>query len=603
MPYTISGIQITNHETVTSYTGSTLQFKTGSNYLELLNNSVNATPLMTLDNGVIDFSYPDLYSLWIQNGVMCDFQEWWNEFESSFTFNTATTTTSNAKLFIRYNDRDSDNMLSDFSVLLTYADNTTHYLAEHIALPRTQDLLLNVPDNKSIKKITVSARYMSFLGKSSMGMIQLYNNVSDQLTFTQYPALYATSADGSKNFMLNNIAPINLTQSGYIMVNEMGAYILPATNVIRRQRTEPTIEDDPALTNGDIWLDLGSEPLCAYKRHNDQWEICYDVPVGFVEVTTSSSGVTINSLEQYPVNQNGYNLNAFTETIASLSGRDGRDGQPGRDGRNGADGAQGPAGVGVPSGGLQGTVLAKLSNLSYDTGWVPMASTALFDGGQAGQTLVKNSSDNLDFSWQTIQALPSGGNNGDALVRSGTDSATWTPIKGVSPLGTTGQVLTKLSNDSYDYGWQDASGGGGDVTAVLDKSNFKLDAYILANSNNYTGVLYEQFINTDGINPTADDGAVVISTYYDSQKLEVNNTSGSAISFRLTAVSFDNASTQIQLMAESTGTVTYSISTDGGTTFTALTANTPTILSTTSLILKVELASLATIRNIAIMVR
>lgn len=599
---TVSNIQLYTQEAVTSYDSSTLVFKTGSNYLELLNNSANAIPLMTLDNGVIDSTYPELYSLWVQEGVMCNFQEWWNEFDSTFTFNTATETTNDAKLFIRYNDLDSDNMLSDFSVLLTYADDTTHYLAEHIALPRTQDLLLDVPDNKSIKKITVSTRYMSFLGKSSMGMIQLYNNVSDQLTFTQYPALYATSADGSKNFMLNNIAPINLTQSGYIMVNEMGAYILPATNVIRRQRTEPTIEDDPALTNGDIWLDLGSEPLCAYRRHNDQWEICYDVPVGFVEVTADASGVTIDSLEQYPINQNGYNLNAFTETIASLSGRDGRDGAPGRDGRNGADGAQGPAGVGVPAGGLQGQILAKASNANYDTTWTTMASTALFDGGQAGQTLVKNSSEDLDFSWQTIQALPSGGNSGDALVRSGTDSATWTPIKGVVAGGTTGQALVKLSNADYDYGWQNA-GGGGDVTAVLDKSNFKLDVYILANSNNYTGVLYEQFVNTNGINPTADDGAVVVSTYYNQQKLEVNNTSGSAISFRLTEVTFDNATTQIQLMAESTGTITYSISTDGGTTFTALTANTPTMISTTSLILKVELASLATIKNIAIMVR
>ena len=600
-----SGIQIINEQTVTSYDSSTLVFKTGSNYLELLNNSDNATPLMTLDNGVIDSTYPELYSLWVQEGVMCNFQEWWNEFDSTFTFNTATATTSNAKLFIRYNDLDSDNMLSDFSVLLTYADNTTHYLAEHIALPRTQDLLLDVPDNKSIKKITVSTRYMSFLGKSSMGMIQLYNNVSDQLTFTQYPALYATSADGSKNFMLNNIAPINLTQSGYIMVNEMGAYILPATNVIRRQRTEPTIEDDPALTNGDIWLDLGSEPLCAYRRHNDQWEICYDVPVGFVEVTVDSSGVTIDSLEQYPINQNGYNLNAFTETIASLSGRDGRDGAPGKDGKNGADGAQGDPGIGIPPSGLQGQILAKASNANYDTKWTTMASTALFDGGIAGQTLIKNSSDDLDFSWGNLSGLPSGGNSGDALVKdSSTDyDVSWQPIHGVSPLGTTGQVLTKLSNDSYDYGWQDASGGGGDVTAVLDKSNFKLDAYILANSNNYTGVLYEQFVNTNGINPTADDGAAVISTYYDQQKLEVNNTSGSAISFRLIAVTSEVQMNFIKLIAESTGTVTYSISTDGGTTFATLTPNTDTQLGSISLILKIQLSSLAKIKNIAILVK
>ena len=593
-----SNIQIYTSETVTSYIGHDLIFKTGSNYLDLLNNTSNATPLITRTNGAMDATYPELNSIWAQEGVMCQFAEWWNEFDATYEFTEATAATNNAKLFIRYNDLDSDNMMNDFSVMLTYADNSTYYLMEHAAIPRTKDLLLNVPNNKSIKKITISARYMNFLGKSSLGLVQLYNGVSDQLVFTQYPAIYATSADGSKNFMLNNVAPINLTQSGYVMINEAGAYILPGTNVIRKQRTEPTIHDDPALADGDIWLDLGSEPLCAYKRINGQWNICYDVPVGYVTVSQDSSGYVIDSLEQYPVNQNGYNINAFTETIASLSGRDGRDGQNGRDGINGAPGEKGDPGIGIPSGGLQGQVLAKLTNESYNCTWTSMASTALFDGGQAGQTLIKNSSDNLDFSWQTIQALPSGGNVGDALVRSSGDSATWTPIKGVPSGGSTSQALVKLSNADYDYGWQDA--GGGNPLVVLGKTNFKLDTYISANANGYTGIVYEQFADTTGINSTADDGATVISTYWSQTDLNVNNTSNGTLTFRLKEITTTSPISFINVTAEATGTIAYSISTDGGTSFSSITLDTVTSLNTTSLILKIQMSSLATISNIAI---
>ena len=47
-------------------------------------------------------------------------------------------------------------------------------------------------------------------------------------------------------------------------------------------------------------------------------------------------------------------------------------GEPGKDGRNGRDGIDGKNGVGVPSGGTAGQVLAKKSDDDYDTEWIDL---------------------------------------------------------------------------------------------------------------------------------------------------------------------------------------------------------------------------------------
>lgn len=47
-------------------------------------------------------------------------------------------------------------------------------------------------------------------------------------------------------------------------------------------------------------------------------------------------------------------------------------GEPGKDGRDGRDGIDGKNGVGVPSGGTAGQVLAKKSDDDYDTEWIDL---------------------------------------------------------------------------------------------------------------------------------------------------------------------------------------------------------------------------------------
>lgn len=50
------------------------------------------------------------------------------------------------------------------------------------------------------------------------------------------------------------------------------------------------------------------------------------------------------------------------------------------------NGRQGPAGVGVPAGGTIGQILAKLSNTSYDTGWINNQNTSELTSGTAAPT-------------------------------------------------------------------------------------------------------------------------------------------------------------------------------------------------------------------------
>jgi len=59
-----------------------------------------------------------------------------------------------------------------------------------------------------------------------------------------------------------------------------------------------------------------------------------------------------------------------------------------------------PAGSDVPTGGLTGMALVKLSNSNYDADWATIAG--LPTGGTVGQVLTKNSGTNYDSSWQTL---------------------------------------------------------------------------------------------------------------------------------------------------------------------------------------------------------
>lgn len=73
-------------------------------------------------------------------------------------------------------------------------------------------------------------------------------------------------------------------------------------------------------------------------------------------------------------------------------------------GPQGPQGPMGPVGVGFPTGGETGTVLAKHSNTDYDTYWKTLIGIP--DGGLSGQVLTKISNDNYSANWTT---LPSNG--------------------------------------------------------------------------------------------------------------------------------------------------------------------------------------------------
>ena len=320
-----------------------------------------------------------------------------------------------------------------------------------------------------------------------------------------------------------------------------------------------------------------------------------------LQVLFTASETTIASIETYAYNQNGYDVNAFTTVSGALVGRDGRNGVDGKDGKNGAPGPQGPAGVGIPTGGLTGQVLAKSSNANYATKWTTMASTALFDGGEAGMTLVKNSSADLDFSWGRVSGVPSGGTAGQVLKKnSSTDQdCSWGSVEALPQGGETGQVLVKLSNSNYNVGWSSMP----NTMTLLNKSNFKIDSYFVGVVNGYTGLTLEQFINSSGINSSADDGAAVISTYWSSQECKVTNSGNSAIAFRLNEITSETPMHFMQLEAETTGTVAFSYSIDGGTTFTSINKSTATQIESSSLIIKIQLQPTAVISNVAILVK
>ena len=83
---------------------------------------------------------------------------------------------------------------------------------------------------------------------------------------------------------------IVVEHSGYLMLGQNGLYILPGTNVILKQKAEP---ESPI--EGDIWFDLSSEPLGAYRRTNGQWATFNDVPVGYItgDYLTPSATATV----------------------------------------------------------------------------------------------------------------------------------------------------------------------------------------------------------------------------------------------------------------------------------------------------------------------
>lgn len=669
----IRSIRIVNTVNEIQYQSNQIDFKIGSNYYQEL--SANGDAMLSSEVGTIT-AKPSLFSnIWFENNIV-EIPSYADTFTSTFEFNETPEETSNARLVVRYIDNENNQILGGIKIDLEYWGGATYNVVSELVLDRSQDLIFSIPDGKYLKKITVSAAQMDYLRGVKFGRIQIYNNVPSEIlsTLVQYPAVQGTAADTDRTrYTLMTPDSLVVNDSGYLMLTKDRIYLLPGTNVIRKQKKQPTVNDDPRLTDGDVWLDYSKEPLMAYQYQNGKWEVFSDIPLGYVTLlwsdptaTASKSGsgitaayvnvntfaqavedsgtyefvydgtawflgeeqVTLNTygvsysgtpvnndkitvnftasqssvqtLTTYPYNQNGYNINTFTENIGSLTGRDGRDGQDGKDGKNGAPGARGPAGVGIPTGGLTGQILAKASNADYSTKWTNVVSNALFDGGTAGQTLVKNSSDDLDFSWQNLQVLPTGGQSGEALVKNSSVNydASWQALHQIPDGGNSGQVLTKVSSTSQDVAWMNP--GGGISQASLRKMDFKTSSYFQASINGYTDLLLEQFIGLDGV-AVADRPTVL--EYYSAIEANIDNTSGDILAFRLTTMSFSQAIDYMQVVGDYTGTVTFKYSIDDGETYINFPENQMLQVSTNSLILKIEMANEAVLDNVAIYVK
>lgn len=178
-----------------------------------------------------------------------------------------------------------------------------------------------------------------------------------------------------------------------------------------------TVSALPATAaSGDVYL-VGSEPpYDGYLFADGGWTYIGVVGVGengrgIVSITKTS---TVGLVDTYTIEYtDGINPTTFTVT-------------------NGANGQDGDPGVGVPTGGTAGQILAKASGTDYDTEWVnqsagvdPATATPLMDGtGAVGSSAKYAREDHVHPSDTAKQdALVSGTNiktvNGASLLGSG----------------------------------------------------------------------------------------------------------------------------------------------------------------------------------------
>lgn len=196
---------------------------------------------------------------------------------------------------------------------------------------------------------------------------------------------------------------------------------------------------------GDVYL-VGSEPpYDGYLYVDGGWTYIGVVGVGengrgIVSITKTS---TVGLVDTYTIEYtDGVNPTTFTVT----------------------NGANGDPGVGVPTGGTAGQILAKASGTDYDTEWMnqsagvdPATATPLMDGtGAVGSSAKYAREDHVHPSDTAKQdALVSGTNiktvNGQSLLGSGNLAA-------IPTGGAAGKALVKASGTDYDVTWGDAGG-------------------------------------------------------------------------------------------------------------------------------------------------
>lgn len=108
----------------------------------------------------------------------------------------------------------------------------------------------------------------------------------------------------------------------------------------------------------------------------------------------------------------------------------------------------------LPSGGTNGQALLKDGESDYTVKWGTIHQ--LPAGGSAGQVLRKKSDDAWAVEWaSTTRDIPTGGTDGQVLLKDGATNyaVKWGTVKGVPSGGSLGQVLQKKSAVDYDLQW------------------------------------------------------------------------------------------------------------------------------------------------------
>lgn len=225
-------------------------------------------------------------------------------------------------------------------------------------------------------------------------------------------------------------------------VNIKGA---PGTGLEIKGIVESVSALPATAASGDVYL-VGSEPpYDGYLYVDGGWTYIGVVGVGengrgIVSITkTGTSGLVDTYTITYT---DGINPTTFTVT----------------------NGAPGSPGVGVPTGGTTGQILAKASGTDYDTEWVnqsagvdPATATPLMDGTGAVGSSAKYAREDHRHPSDTAKqdALVSGTNiktvNGQSLLGSGNLAA-------IPTGGAAGKALVKASATNYDVTWGDAGG-------------------------------------------------------------------------------------------------------------------------------------------------
>lgn len=112
---------------------------------------------------------------------------------------------------------------------------------------------------------------------------------------------------------ISSVQPINCqtfndgTYNFFVGVDSTIEYF---NNTIYKQKAEPTTKNI-----NDIWLNTSKEPIFAGKWNGTTWQEYLKVPIGNAVIKDKA----IKSVNVFPFNQNGYNVNQLSSAVTELT--------------------------------------------------------------------------------------------------------------------------------------------------------------------------------------------------------------------------------------------------------------------------------------------